>query len=83
MKKALPKINIFPTDTNNKHDKKLAKQLEKLVNYQAEGFAGVLEAIAVARTFVDKGYGVKTPDSIWNRIAEETVRLFISQKAEK
>ena len=75
-------VRIYPTDRNNKKDKRLAKQLEKVFNDQQEKYKGIVDAIVSARNYIEEVYMIQTPDDIYDRILEEVIRLEIGNMKE-
>lgn len=63
-----------------KEDKKFAKHMEKVLEHEFDKFEGIISAMTSARVYIDTAYPfVKLPDSIWDRILEEAVRMEIKR----
>lgn len=70
-----PKIRV--TAVNEKLDGKQAKFMEAFLNHEYKRYGDIIEAIILARKFVEINYGLSTPDGIWYRIATEVVKFDI------
>lgn len=47
-------------------DKKKAKMMEDIINWQYEEHNKFVEALVGTRVLIEQMYGIKTPDEIWN-----------------
>ena len=56
-------------------DRERAKIMEILINKEWEEHGAFISSVASARSFIENAYGIKTPDSVWNSILEEFVRI--------
>jgi hypothetical protein len=70
-----PRIRV--TAVNEKVDGKQAKFMEAFLNHEYKRYKDIIDAITLARRYVEMGYGLQTPDSIWDRIATEVVKFDI------
>lgn len=68
--KVKPKIKVR---AQTKADKKNAKLLEEYFNFTYAEYIDLIDATFAARRFVEDCWGVKTPDSIWNRIIKSAI----------
>lgn len=69
-----PKIKVIAVD---KKDKKNAKILAKVLDYQWKRYEGIITAITTTRMAIESIYAIKTPDRGWNKILEEVIQLDI------
>lgn len=72
---SVKKIKIEANRFWDKGDRKMAKIMEKLVNYQYEEIGGVMEAISSMKQYIELAYGVPTKTEEWNGIMKAVVKM--------
>jgi hypothetical protein len=60
-----PKLELIP---NKPVDKKAAKIMNKVINYEYKKNKEFVDAVIRARMYIETIYGIKTPDQPWELI---------------
>lgn len=75
-----PKLEVIPMDSNNKEDKKKAKLMSKLINYEYKKHKDFVDALTRARLIIENAYGIKTIDKPWELILQTYLQEKLKEK---
>ena len=78
-----PKIQVKPTDRNNKQDKKMAKLMTEFINHEYESYEPIITQIARTRFFLEAVYGIKTADKPWEDLMGVVVKWVLDKEITK